>query len=317
MVASSSLAVLALVAAGSFTLGASVGGVTQRITAAAGISDPEPTATATVTTQASPSRSAKPRKSRSKTPAASKSATVVDTMVPASYLHGRAVDVNGKPVRGLYVLPGLSGRSAFSSDGSVAAVTDARGRFTIPCPHAPVLLSTWRLNTPNATRTIGARWAATYVGGSQRRASVPACGTDTVTTTVRPGATLTGTVRVAGTCPDATFPLWVWLDKNRTLSVRITGLRDGDTFRYSGLPAGTHVLGAKGLTSTLTMAAGGAVERDAGFSCPVTTPTGSPSPTPTEDGSGSPTPTPTGSDSPSSSPLPVPSGTKTAAPGGH
>jgi hypothetical protein len=172
-----------------------------------------------------------------------------------------------------------------------------------------VLLSSWRLNSATTGTSTGNSWGATFVGGSQTEAVVPPCGSGVLTTVLSPGATVTGTVHSTGDCPNATFPLWVWLDGDRGLTIRLTGLKDGDTFRYSGLPAGRHTLGARGLTSPLALAAGGLASHDATFACP-----GTPDPGSSPSGEPSPTPTPTkSSPSPSTSatrsdPTPTPPG---------
>ena len=48
-------------------------------------------------------------------------------------------------------------------------------------------------------------------------------------------------------CADSDFTLWLWLNGNRPTAVRLGNLNAGDSFTISGLPEGTHVLGAHGL----------------------------------------------------------------------
>jgi hypothetical protein len=313
VIVTASVAVLALVSGVSFALGSSLS-VSQRISAVADSLTDQDTASATptptATNQASPKRTAEEQQQKpAPAPAPSKGVAGADTPVPPtvtpnSYLRGRAVDTDGNPVANLLVQPGAADHATFQATGLVAAVTDAAGEFTIACPKAPVLLSTWRLNEAVPSLVVGGDWAATYVGGSETRSVVPACGKTRTTTVVARGATLTGTVRAAGSCPEATFPLWVWLDGDRRTSVRISGLHDGDTFRFSGLPAGTHVMGARGITTPVAVPAGVEVQEDAKFLCPVLPePSTSSTPDPTES-----TPSPTETPADTQSPSPTGSG---------
>jgi hypothetical protein len=313
VVVTASVAVLALVSGVSFALGSSLS-VSQRISAVADSLTDQDTASAsptpTATNQASPTLTAQEQQHKPPpAPATSKAVAGADTPVrptvtPNSYLRGRAVDTEGNPVANLLVQPGAADHATFQATGVLAAVTDAAGEFTIACPKAPVLLSTWRLNQAVPSLVVGGDWAATYVGGSETRSVVPACGKTRTTTVVARGATLTGTVRAAGACPEATVPLWVWLDGDRRISVRISGLHDGDTFRFSGLPAGTHVMGARGITTPVTVPAGVEVQADAKFLCPVL-PEPSTSSTPEPTGS---TPSPSETPADTQSPSPTASG---------
>lgn len=321
-IVTSSVAALALVAGASFALGNSTGVTQQIIDSAVSVVDrgPSPEDTPVTTNQASPTRS---KESKTAKPVSSSAVaggggasvagpTSVEAMTPRpmSFLRGHVRDPEGRPLANILVQPGVADHATFITSGQVAAETNTLGNFKIPCPRAPVLLSTWPLGRSVTSPVIGGAWAATFVGGSPTQAVVPACGNHVATVTMEKGSTLTGTVQVTGSCPDATFPLWVWLDGDRNSTVRIDGLRDGDTYRYSGLPSGTHVLGARGITTPLVVAAGGTVEQDAAFTCPVIPtqePTGSSGPT-TEPETPSPTvtETPTASES-SSGPTSEPS----------
>jgi hypothetical protein len=302
VVASATLTV-ALVAAGSFALGSSLN-VTQRLDNAShgggdGIDSP------TTTVQASPARTNGHRKQAKKAPA---SETEPARNPPISWLRGRAVDPEGNGIAGLYVLPGTPGRTAFSPSGTVAARTDRNGDYTIACPRAPVLLATWALNQNLPAVSTGGNWAATFVGGTGTTATVPDCGNARYTTTLGSGASLHGTVTAQGDCaPGATFPVWVWLNGDRGETVRLAGLRAGDTFSFAGLPAGTHTLGTGGVRVPITFGSGSSQDHDASFSCSNGVATGIPVDSPSPDSTGDPTdPVETG---PPATPSPTPSPT--------
>lgn len=200
----------------------------------------------------------------------------------ASWLRGRAVDGDGQGIAGLLVQPGRPGRAAYDSDGQVAAVTDDHGNYRIGCPHAPVLLATWRVNQPVTGGVTGGPWAATFVGGGET--GLPACDGPRTSTTVGPGATVTGRVVDTGPClPGDSYNVWLWLDGDRGRTVRLAGLASGGSFAFSGLPAGSHTLGLRGQTATVVASAGEETTADVAYACPG----GSPSPTPdSSDGSG-------------------------------
>jgi hypothetical protein len=298
MAVASSVAALVLVSGASFALGSSMSVTERIISAAQGFTDSAttPTVTPAATNQASPKRSATKTEAPEPSPTAASGAgpITVTTPVPISFLRGRVVDPEGQPVAGLYVQPGAADHATFRSTGVAAAVTDDQGEFKIPCPRAPVLLSTWQLNRVVTATAVGRDWAATFVGGSQINPVVPGCGTGVKTTIISHGATITGTVQVAGVCPASTFALAVWLGGDLNNVLGLDGLREGDTFRFSGLPAGTHVLDAQGRTKELDLPPGGALEQDATFTCLVTPGPGTtttPEPTPTSTAA---TPTPSG-----------------------
>ena len=85
-------------------------------------------------------------------------------------------------------------RGPSDSAGWSNARTDAGGYFSIPCPHAPVLLvhvAPQRALLRRQRRR--ANWAATFVGSNTGTPVVPRCGGHAYTTTLVPGATVTGT----------------------------------------------------------------------------------------------------------------------------
>jgi hypothetical protein len=311
LVVSSSAAVLAVVASSAFVLGSSLGVRDRLISTVSGASSDSPTVTSS--TQASHTPSSKRSKSHG-TKTAGASGSVVQPSV--SYLRGRAVDPEGNPLGGLYVQPGAAGHVTYDSSGYIAARTDENGYFVIGCTRSPVLLASWRLDHAIDSKATEGHWAATFVGGSNTNPVVPSCGTTVHRVVMYPGATVTGTVHAADACAaDSTFPLWLWLDGDRDTSVRLRGLREGDTFTFSGLPAGNHVLGASGETHGLSVPFGGEVHQDATFSCRDEQPsgggTGTESPG-TPDPSDSPDPEPT---TPEPTPHPTPSGTPSSTGG--
>jgi hypothetical protein len=262
---------------------------------------PAPSDEAT-STQASPTRST-PGKTKRPPPS---TVTVPATSPPLAAgrekVRGRVVDPTGKPVVGMFVYTAVSGANSFVPSASPAAVTGANGRYDVPCTDGAVLLTPWQLNVPLGPTADG-HWAATFV-------SDPVCSRKAAptVTTVEPGATVQGHVMTELDCSSAQFPLWVWLDGNRAASVRLSGLKEGDLFRVSGLPARESVLGARGNHTPISPLAG-IVNQDVTFSCP-----GVPTPTETATGSPSPQPTPSETDSPSpSTTMPAPTGTSTGA----
>jgi hypothetical protein len=301
LVAASASLVLVLVAAGSFALGSSLNATQNLNEASHDKSDNSPTVQAPV--QSSRTPSTHPSAKTQSPPTGTQS-----TQGQISWLRGRAVDPNGNGIAGLYVLPGTPNRQTYNSDGAVGARTDSKGNYKIACPRAPVLLATWQLDTELQAMSTGGQWAATFVGGAAGSTSpvVPACDKARIVTTLSPGGSVHGTVHVTGKCaPGASFPLWVWLGGDRSNTVRLGGLTDGDTFSFAGLPPGTHTLGARGVTSSITVQSGDNVEKDAPFTCGDGTPPASPDESPDP----SSTPTPTGSTSPPATPSVSPSPT--------
>ena len=56
---------------------------------------------------------------------------------------GQAVGPAGQPAANLYVYVGMPGARGFEPAGWSIGRTDSRGRFSLDCPHAPILLSPW------------------------------------------------------------------------------------------------------------------------------------------------------------------------------
>jgi hypothetical protein len=166
----------------------------------------------------------------------------------------------------------------------------------VPCTTNPVLLTPWTLNESRGTAK--ARWAATYVMS-------PKCSTAVASTVtkVKAAASVQGTVKTDKSCADSDFTLWLWLKGNRPTAVRLGNLNAGDSFKISGLPKGTHVLGGHGLRANVTVKAGGHVTKNVTFACPDQ-PTVTPAVTPSELA----TPTETTTPDPSESPTPTGTG---------
>jgi hypothetical protein len=259
-IAASSTMVIALVAAASFAVGSSlnvkhrflqVANQNQNHTSApSALASPTPsgvhhTAAKTLPGQATPGTAAK-----------------------VGMFRGRAIDPDGIGIAGLYVLLGIPGQRTFSADDEVAAWTDRSGYYAITCPQAPVLLATWQLDQNLQAVSTGGSWAATFVEGSATKPVVPSCGKGVHATRMGVGASLHGVVHAQGDCaPGTTFPVWVWLDGNRATTVRLTGLRDGDTFSFTGLPAGVHLLGTGGVRVPITFLPGDSKDHAAAFAC--------------------------------------------------
>jgi hypothetical protein len=252
-----------------------------------------------------PSESPKPTTAKAAPPAGghSSSAPAVPTGSPTGTGRGRVamvrglvVDSRGAPVVGMFAYTGVRTGDSFLPRSTPAAVTNDQGRYAVPCTTNPVLLTPWTLNESRGTAK--GRWAATYV-------TDPKCSTAVASTvtTVKPAASVQGTVTTDKSCADSDFTLWLWLNGNRPTAVRLGNLNAGDTFKISGLPKGTHVLGAHGLRTKVRVKTGEQVTKNVTFACPDV-PTGTPTPTPSElptpsdtptpDPSGSPTPTGTG-----------------------
>lgn len=222
---------------------------------------------------------------------------------PPLMLRGRALRPSGSPVAGLLVYSGVGDATAFRHGDEPVAVTAADGTFTLPCPGTPVLLAPWPLDQDAGERAGAARWAATFVGGAidPDNATVPRCARgDAVTdVTLERGSAITGTLTVASACDDGR-PLRLLIDGDAALAVRVDGLRDGDSFRFGGLPAGRHVLTSRGQSEEVLVGGGETTVRDLLLDCSQATPSPTPSTTPSIDPS--PSPTPTGSGTPQPSP---------------
>jgi hypothetical protein len=291
LIAASSTMVVVLVAAGSFALGASLH-ATNRF---------DPANHSKGDNSRSP-EIPQPTRSPSKSPKSSRSGDAKTNSASIIWLHGRAIDASGNGIAGLYVQPGRPSQRTFSSGGVAGTTTDSRGYFKVVCPHAPVLLSTWQVNKNYAESTVGGRLAATFVGSTNGEQVVPTCDSRTVTI-LSAGATVTGQVVAYGPCiPDDVYDVWLWLGGDHDTTIRLAALHNGDTFSYSGLPAGTHILGVRHQTKTVDVGPGAGIEADVWFQCDGTTsvPSGttdqsSPPATasPEVEATPSPTPTPT------------------------
>lgn len=291
LVGASATMVLALVAVGSFVLASSLH-VTDRLSPAS-----SSTSTPSHPAQAAPQASQSPSSSKSPRPSGSPAAT--RGTAPVTWLHGRAVDARGHGIAGLYVQPGRPSQHTYSFAGWKGVRTDARGNFTIACPRAPVLLSSWRINRDYADDTAGTNWGATFVGSRSGAPVVPHCGVGTVTTTLTPGATVTGQLNAHGSClPDDTYNVWLWLGGDHGKTIRLAAVHNGDTFSYLGLPAGNHTIGVRGQRTNVAVGAGAAVQANVDFNCDPTggstasPDTGTPPSAPPSEPAPSPSPTP-------------------------
>jgi hypothetical protein len=236
----------------------------------------------------------------------SSSAPVIPTGSPTetgharmAMLRGLVLDSRGAPVVGVFVYTGTMSGDSFLPRSTPSAVTNDQGRYAVPCTSNPVLLTPWTLNESRGAAK--GRWAATYVRS-------PKCSTAVASTVtkVKPSASVQGNVKTDHGCADSDFTLWLWLNGNRPTAVRLGNLNAGDTFKISGLPKGTHVLGAHGLRANVKVKTGGHVTKNVTFACPDE-PTGAPTTTtPSE------MPTPSDSTTPDPSESPTPTGTAAA-----
>jgi hypothetical protein len=215
-------------------------------------------------------------------------------------VRGLVVDGDGAPVVGMFVYTGVRTGGSFIPRATPSAVTNDQGRYAVPCTDDPVLLTPWTLNESRATAK--GRWAATYVTSAT-------CSTEVASTVteVLPAASVEGHVTTDKGCATSDFSLWLWLNSNRPTAVRLGNLNEGDAFKISGLPAGTHILGAHGRHIPVTVESGGHATQDVTFPCPDE-PTGTPSPTITPPE----VPTPSDTATPGPSESPTPTGTATA-----
>jgi hypothetical protein len=222
-------------------------------------------------------------------------------------VRGRVVDPAGSPVAGMYVYGGTIAAGAFVPGSVAAGVTDAQGRYAVPCTGGPVLLTSWRLNTPLGATATG-RWAPTYL-------AAPLCSRVTAypRTTVFAGATIQGHVTTDAVCPTQEFSLQLWIGGDPASTVLLTDVEAGDTYRIPGLPPGSHVLHAQGQQTTIEVPA--TTVHDVTFACsavspPTDDPTASPSPHPTPSETGAPPP-------PTDTSSPMPTATSTSTSTGH
>jgi hypothetical protein len=300
---------------GGMSIGGGVSGVRDTIASVVNNSEapsPSPSNSAVVTPDVTPSakRSHKPSKE------GAPQIAVAPSPKGTKKIRGVAVDAAGKPIAGLYVYPGRSATEGFRATSEPVTRTAADGTFSLPCTGTPVLLAPWRVNEAQG-HTAGSTWSATFVGGGTQAANAPDAPCTSagkrVTTTVLTGSTLEGEVTVPERCEDARLSLWVWLNGNRALTVRLGNLGAGDTYSVSGLPPGQHVVGANGVRTTVTVGGGGAFDHDVTFGCDGDGPSETPEPDPSPS-----TPVPTPSEPPTSQPStstsPAPSGSGSSSP---
>lgn len=242
-----------------------------------------------------------------------KGAVVVPTQASRGMLalKGRAVGAAGQAAAGLYIYPGRPGYDRYVPTRYAVGRTAADGTFSLSCPGTPVLLSPWPVNAEAKSKARVATWGATFVGGATDPASAAdaPCSRNgrVVDTVVQKGSAVAGTVDMPSACDDESLPLWVWLYNDRSLTVRLQDLHDGDSFRAGGLPPGQHTLGANGNRTKVTVGGGATLPYDVTFSCqpgsppePVETSTPPSIPTPSE----TLTPLPTGPTGPTTEPEP-------------
>ena len=105
---------------------------------------------------------------------------------------GQAVGPAGQPAANLYVYVGVPGARGFEPAGWSIGRTDSRGRFSLDCPHAPILLSPWPIMGEAKTKARNVQWSAacaplTSYYGIPRRMAPPGSTTSGDST-----ATITG-----------------------------------------------------------------------------------------------------------------------------
>jgi hypothetical protein len=229
---------------------------------------------------------------------------------------GQAVGPAGQPAAGLYVYVGIPGARGFEPAGWSIGRTDNRGRFSMACPHAPILLAPWPIMGEAKAKARNVAWSATFVGGTTdpevaEEAPCSRGGTRDQTRIGR-GSAVEGTVTMPPQCKLAVQSLRLWLHNDPATYVKVQDLEDGDSFRVSGLPAGQHTLDAKGNLVRVLVGGGETAHQDVTFTCvgdpmPIETPTtAAPTDTstsiathlPTETSSGSPTGDPSASATP-------------------
>lgn len=260
----------------------------------------------TTTTTAATEKPRKHRRTSSPAPTTA-SAQPREGRPRAALVRGQVVDGSGTAVAGLYVYPGEFDKRGFVPVRAAMTRTGRHGGYTVPCTGGPLLLTPWPLDVALGTSS-GGTLSATFV-------STPVCTrlAKRQLTVAEAGATIEGHVLTDVGCADRRFRMSLWLDGNRATRVRLSSLREGDAYRISGIPAGTHVLAGKGWRATVT-AGEVTLTQDVTFGCPElpspsaspTSTSPSPIPTPSETVSPSPSPsvTSSGSASPTSSSTP-------------
>ncbi|MGH8893916.1 MAG: hypothetical protein ACRDWY_11520 [Actinomycetes bacterium] len=285
------------------------------IVAIAGLGDDDNAATSTESPTSPPTETADQAGSDDDPGRGSEVTVPVQSPAPPGVLavHGKAVGVAGQAAAGLYIYPGIPGTDGFVPTSQPVGRTADDGSFSLSCTRTPVLLAPWPLNAAAGEAAGTATWAATFVGGvtDVRSALDAGCSRKgrVTRTIVQHGSTITGTVTFPQACDTQAMSLWLWMNNERSLSVRLKGLEDGDSYRIGGLPPGQHTIGANGRHSTVTVGGGETVPRDVAFSCDDGTP---PEPLPSETPTTVPTPTtgvtPSPSESAPSQPEPSPPG---------
>ena len=107
---------------------------------------------------------------------------------------------------------------------------------------------------------------------------MPPCGGSVHQTVVEPGATLTGTLRVAADCPaEQTYTFKVRLGDDPAVTILLGARAAGATYTVTGLPAGSHTLEAGDHLTSLTLAEEQSLTLDTTVDCapepPPTDPT--------------------------------------------
>jgi hypothetical protein len=267
------------------------GGVRSTIVSAAGLGN------ASTTTVAAPEHS------RTTAARSSRSGKVPPVQVRKTYLRGEILNASGAPVSGLYVYSGVLTAHGFVPNKTPAR-TNGVGWYLIACTGGPLLVTSWPINDPIGPVASGV-YAARFI-------DTPSCATAKhhIVTRVEEGAVVQGDIRADVACPGTELTLWLWIGGDRSASVRLSGLLAGSRYRITGAPVGTSVVGARGRTYDVTLAAGQTVEQDVTMTprattTPTATPTGTESSLPTD-----------ASSPPSSGTSDPPSATETASPTG-
>lgn len=274
-------------------------------------------ATPTTTTTSEKSSSPKPKTTKKAREVVAPVATELTEPARGKLAYrGQAIGPAGQPAAGLYVYVGVPGARGFEPAGWSIGTTDSRGRFSLACPNAPILLAPWPIMGEAKSKARNVAWSATFVGGATdpEVAEEAPCTRDGERdqTTVGRGSAVEGVVTMPAECKLAVQSLRVWLHNDPETYVKVQDLADGDTFRVSGLPPGQHTLDAKGNQVRVLVGGGQTVHQDVTFACvngsytPTVTPT---TPTPTDTGSPLPTGLPTDSESGSASADPSTSST--------
>lgn len=271
--------------------------------------DPDPEAPAPPETSSAAAVTPQARRSAKPAPETTTASLAATPGRGPLMLAGRALSPAGKPVAGLFVYVGAPRADGFVPAGTASGITAADGTFSLPCPGTPVLLSPWPLNRSAGDLAATAEWAATFVGGATDPGSAvdaPCSRREKVVDVVlQPGSAIAGTAQVPASC-DTGQRILVRLYNGRAVTVRVTGLRDGEAFRIGGLPPGQHTVEAGGTSVTVTVGGGTTSDRDVAVSCDAgPDPTDSPTPAPTPTDTSTPAPTPT-------DPMPTASGTPTS-----